>query len=68
MLILEVYVFFVVSNFVNLCRLFIENASIAAIGDALYALRWSFDDPWNVLQSWHQTLLNPCAWIHVIFK
>jgi hypothetical protein len=61
MLILEVYVHFVVSNFVSLCRLFVENASIVATNDVLYALQQNLDNPWNVLQSWHQTLLNPCA-------
>jgi hypothetical protein len=60
-LILEGYVHFFVFDFVSLCRLFVENASIIAAGDGLYALRQSLDDPWNVFQSWHQTLLNPCA-------
>jgi hypothetical protein len=51
-----------------LCRLFVENASTIVANDALYALQQSLDDPWNVLQSWHQTLLNPCAWIHVTYN
>jgi hypothetical protein len=53
MLILQVYVHFVESNFENLCKLFVENASIAVVDDVLYALRQSLDDPWNVFQSYH---------------
>ncbi|KAK9055558.1 hypothetical protein SSX86_026642 [Deinandra increscens subsp. villosa] len=34
-------------------------------GDALYALRRSFNDPDNVLQSWDPSLVNPCTWFHV---
>nr|XP_043627871.1 BRASSINOSTEROID INSENSITIVE 1-associated receptor kinase 1-like [Erigeron canadensis] len=34
-------------------------------GDALYALKDKFTDPNNVLQSWDQTLANPCTWFHV---
>jgi hypothetical protein len=39
MLILEVYVHFVVSDFVSLCKLFIESASIDVAGDVLYELQ-----------------------------
>nr|XP_043628409.1 BRASSINOSTEROID INSENSITIVE 1-associated receptor kinase 1-like isoform X2 [Erigeron canadensis] len=34
-------------------------------GDALYAFKEKFTDPTNVLQSWDQTLPNPCTWFHV---
>ncbi|KAJ1700172.1 hypothetical protein LUZ63_008684 [Rhynchospora breviuscula] len=34
-------------------------------GDALYALKNSLKDPGNVLQSWDNTLVNPCTWFHV---
>jgi somatic embryogenesis receptor kinase 1 len=34
-------------------------------GDALFALRSSLKDPQNVLQSWDNTLVNPCTWFHV---
>ncbi|KAJ3679632.1 hypothetical protein LUZ60_017643 [Juncus effusus] len=34
-------------------------------GDALYALKSSLKDPGSVLQSWDNTLVNPCTWFHV---
>jgi len=34
-------------------------------GDALHAFRRSLLDPYNVLQSWDPTLVNPCTWFHV---
>ncbi|KAL8223137.1 hypothetical protein R6Q57_020536 [Mikania cordata] len=34
-------------------------------GDALYALRRSFNDPDNVLQSWDPNLVNPYTWFHI---
>ncbi|GAB4851825.1 Leucine-rich repeat protein 1 [Ancistrocladus abbreviatus] len=34
-------------------------------GDALYALRRSWSDPDNVLQSWDPNLVNPCTWFHI---
>uniref|UniRef100_A0A803MSC2 non-specific serine/threonine protein kinase n=1 Tax=Chenopodium quinoa TaxID=63459 RepID=A0A803MSC2_CHEQI len=34
-------------------------------GDALHSLRNNLDDPFNVLQSWDPTLVNPCTWFHV---
>ncbi|CAH9084731.1 unnamed protein product [Cuscuta epithymum] len=37
----------------------------AAGGDALSALKKKLDDPTNVLQSWDDTLVNPCTWFHV---
>ncbi|KAH6767834.1 somatic embryogenesis receptor-like kinase 2 [Perilla frutescens var. hirtella] len=36
-----------------------------AEGDALYALKSNLGDPYNVLQSWDPTLVNPCTWYHV---
>ncbi|XP_076943781.1 LRR receptor kinase BAK1-like [Bidens hawaiensis] len=36
-----------------------------AEGDALYAFRKQLRDPYNVLQSWDRTLVNPCTWDHV---
>ncbi|KAL4580844.1 hypothetical protein LXL04_017049 [Taraxacum kok-saghyz] len=36
-----------------------------AEGDALIALKIKLADPNNVLQSWDQTLVNPCTWYHV---
>uniref|UniRef100_A0A0E0R8X0 non-specific serine/threonine protein kinase n=1 Tax=Oryza rufipogon TaxID=4529 RepID=A0A0E0R8X0_ORYRU len=34
-------------------------------GDILYAQRQAWKDPFNVLQSWDPTLVNPCTWFHV---
>ncbi|KAK9740764.1 hypothetical protein RND81_03G058300 [Saponaria officinalis] len=34
-------------------------------GDALHSLRANLQDPYNVLQSWDPTLVNPCTWFHV---
>uniref|UniRef100_A0A0D3HM97 Leucine-rich repeat-containing N-terminal plant-type domain-containing protein n=1 Tax=Oryza barthii TaxID=65489 RepID=A0A0D3HM97_9ORYZ len=34
-------------------------------GDILYAQRLAWKDPFNVLQSWDPTLVNPCTWFHV---
>ncbi|KNA07436.1 hypothetical protein SOVF_171700 [Spinacia oleracea] len=34
-------------------------------GDALHSLRSNLNDPYNVLQSWDPTLVNPCTWFHV---
>ncbi|KAJ4715571.1 Receptor-like kinase [Melia azedarach] len=34
-------------------------------GDALHTLRSNLEDPYNVLQSWDRTLVNPCTWFHV---
>ncbi|XP_074264172.1 somatic embryogenesis receptor kinase 1 [Silene latifolia] len=34
-------------------------------GDALHTLRVNLQDPYNVLQSWDPTLVNPCTWFHV---
>lgn len=34
-------------------------------GDALYELKNSLTDPNSVLQSWDNTLVNPCTWFHV---
>ncbi|CAL0300367.1 unnamed protein product [Lupinus luteus] len=34
-------------------------------GNALHALRTRLSDPYNVLQSWDPTLVNPCTWFHV---
>ncbi|XP_061344123.1 somatic embryogenesis receptor kinase 2 isoform X1 [Gastrolobium bilobum] len=34
-------------------------------GDALHSLRTNLQDPYNVLQSWDPTLVNPCTWFHV---
>ncbi|KAG7648437.1 putative protein kinase RLK-Pelle-LRR-II family [Arabidopsis thaliana] len=34
-------------------------------GDALHSLRANLVDPYNVLQSWDPTLVNPCTWFHV---
>lgn len=36
-----------------------------AEGDALYELKNSLTDPNSVLQSWDNTLVNPCTWFHV---
>ncbi|KAH9607293.1 hypothetical protein KSS87_023191 [Heliosperma pusillum] len=36
-----------------------------AVGDALHTLRVNLQDPYNVLQSWDPTLVNPCTWFHV---
>lgn len=33
--------------------------------DALYNLRVNLTDPYNVLQSWDPTDINPCPWFHV---
>ncbi|CAJ2649066.1 unnamed protein product [Trifolium pratense] len=40
-------------------------ASSNAEGDALYALKSSLNDPKSALQSWDNTLINPCTWFHV---
>ncbi|XP_059656594.1 leucine-rich repeat protein 1-like isoform X2 [Cornus florida] len=34
-------------------------------GDALIAWKHALADPFNVLQSWDPTLVNPCTWYHV---
>ncbi|OIW02787.1 hypothetical protein TanjilG_29563 [Lupinus angustifolius] len=34
-------------------------------GDALYTLKRTLSDPYNVLQSWDPTLVSPCTWFHV---
>ncbi|KAK9077128.1 hypothetical protein SSX86_005464 [Deinandra increscens subsp. villosa] len=36
-----------------------------AEGDALYAFKKHLHDPYDVLQSWNRTLVNPCTWFHV---
>ncbi|KAI7755097.1 hypothetical protein M8C21_025967 [Ambrosia artemisiifolia] len=44
---------------------FTSSVTANSEGDALYALRRSFNDPDNVLQSWDPNLVNPCTWFHV---
>ncbi|CAL0307498.1 unnamed protein product [Lupinus luteus] len=43
----------------------LSSVSANSEGDALYALKRSFSDPDNVLQSWDPTLVSPCTWFHV---
>ncbi|CAA7389028.1 unnamed protein product [Spirodela intermedia] len=42
-----------------------QGAAANSEGDALFALRSSLSDPDKVLQSWDQTLVNPCTWFHI---
>ncbi|XP_010692604.1 somatic embryogenesis receptor kinase 2 [Beta vulgaris subsp. vulgaris] len=51
----------------SLLCLFISFRVISANveGDALHSLRSNLEDPYNVLQSWDPTLVNPCTWFHV---
>ncbi|KAL2650030.1 hypothetical protein R1flu_018158 [Riccia fluitans] len=34
-------------------------------GDALYTFKQHLNDPYNVLSSWDNTLVNPCTWFHI---
>ncbi|KAK2993599.1 hypothetical protein RJ640_030906 [Escallonia rubra] len=34
-------------------------------GDALNVWKSQLGDPYNVLQSWDPTLVNPCTWFHI---
>ncbi|XP_077220934.1 uncharacterized protein LOC143854720 [Tasmannia lanceolata] len=40
--------------------------SMNSEGNALNAFKMRVSDPYNVLQSWDPTLLNPCSWLHVM--
>ncbi|XP_004496889.1 leucine-rich repeat protein 2-like [Cicer arietinum] len=43
----------------------LQTISTNSEGNALHALRNRLSDPYNVLQSWDPTLVNPCTWFHV---
>ncbi|KAL8089310.1 hypothetical protein AgCh_038931 [Apium graveolens] len=56
-------------NAAAFCSILVVNhfssVSANAEGDALTALKNNLDDPNKVLQSWNETLANPCDWFHV---
>ncbi|KAF3785437.1 BRASSINOSTEROID INSENSITIVE 1-associated receptor kinase 1 [Nymphaea thermarum] len=43
----------------------LPSSSTNSEGNALFALKSRLSDPNKVLQSWDDTLVNPCTWFHV---
>ncbi|GLJ49945.1 hypothetical protein SUGI_1062080 [Cryptomeria japonica] len=54
---------FVLGGFV-VCNLLSIQCNANAEGDAMIALSM-LHDPYNILESWDPTLVNPCIWFHV---
>ncbi|CAA0834957.1 Leucine-rich repeat (LRR) family protein [Striga hermonthica] len=59
----SVLISLVVVCFILIFKLKTINAN--AEGDALYAFRQKLSDPQGKLNSWDDTLVNPCTWFHV---
>ncbi|KAJ3702837.1 hypothetical protein LUZ61_006542 [Rhynchospora tenuis] len=56
------------SLLISSCLLFLAASPALASnseGEALCAFKSRLSDPNNVLQSWDQSLVNPCTWFHV---
>ncbi|KAF6137972.1 hypothetical protein GIB67_041845 [Kingdonia uniflora] len=48
-----------------LCATVLATVNANLEGNALHSWRSNLADPYNVLQSWDPTLINPCTWFHV---
>ncbi|CAL0317560.1 unnamed protein product [Lupinus luteus] len=59
------FFFFFISLIITLTLTLSTTISANSEGDALYTLKRTLSDPYNVLQSWDPTLVSPCTWFHV---